>query len=436
MSEAAPQPSRVRAILAAFGKPSAATMFFLGFGSGLPFLLVGGTVSTWLRDAGLKLSVIGLISYAGFFYTLKFLWSPLLDRFTAPITGRLGRRRGWLVLSQLVIAVSLGLMGLVGPSPQSQAMFVALIALTALGGSTQDTVVDAYRIEIAPVEQQGALAATYTLGYRLALLASGAGALYLAEYWSWRGAYGVMAALMLVPLGATLLAREPEVAVVHARSLAQTFTGPFLEFFRRNGLWLALGLLAFVGLYQLPDQVLGVIANPFYRDTGFSKAEIATVSKIFGVWVGIAGAFLGGAVVSAWGVKKPLIPAAIAVAASNLLFITMSVFPGERWAFVLTIAGDNLSQGFGGTVLVAFMSSLASARYTATQYALMSSLANLPGRFIGGLSGFVVESTSYTTFFVFSTFSVLPTLLVLAWLWGRLEEAAPPEAAAAPGRST
>jgi PAT family beta-lactamase induction signal transducer AmpG len=179
-----------------------------------------------------------------------------------------------------------------------------------------------------------------------------------------------------------------------------------------------------------------VIANPFYRDTGFSKAEIATVSKIFGVWVGIAGAFLGGAVVSAWGVKKPLIPAAIAVAASNLLFINMSVFPGERWAFVLTIAGDNLSQGFGGTVLVAFMSSLASARYTATQYALMSSLANLPGRFIGGLSGFVVESTSYTTFFVFSTFSVLPTLLVLAWLWGRLEEAAPPEAAAAPGRST
>lgn len=412
--------SRWRAVAAAFGKPSAATMFFLGFGSGLPFLLVGGTVSTWLRDAGIKLSAIGLISYAGIFYTLKFVWAPLLDRFAAPVAGRLGRRRGWLVLSQLVVGASLGLMGLVGPSPESQAVFVALIGLTALGGATQDTVVDAYRIEIAPAAEQGALAATYTLGYRLALLSSGAGVLFLAQYWSWQGAYGVMAAAMLLPLGATLLAREPSVEVAHARTLAETFTGPFLEFFKRNGLLLGLMLLAFVGLYKLPDQVLGVIAGPFYLDTGFTKAEIAAVSKIFGVWVGIAGAFVGGVVVAAWGVRAPLIPAAIAVAVSNLLFITMSVFPGERWAFVLTIAGDNLSQGFAGTVLVAFMSSLASARYTATQYALMSSLANLPGRLIGGLSGFIVESWGYTAFFVSSTVSVLPTLLVLAWLWARL----------------
>lgn len=416
-------------MLQAFGKPSAATMFFLGFGSGLPFLLVGGTVSTWLRDSGEKLSTIGLISYAGIFYTLKFFWAPLLDRFPAPLVGRLGRRRGWLLLSQVVVATSLLLMALVGPAPENQVLFVALIGLTALGGATQDTVVDAYRIEIAPPEHQGALAATYTLGYRLALISSGAGALLVAEYGSWRGAYEAMATLMALPLLGTLLGKEPAVEVVHARTLAETFTGPFLEFFRRSGWLLGLGLLAFVGLYKLPDQVLGVIAMPFYRDTGFSKAEIATVSKVFGVWVGIGGAFLGGVVVAAWGVKKPLIPAAIAVAASNLLFITMSVFPGERWAFVLTIAGDNLSQGFGGTVLVAFMSTLVSTRYTATQYALMSSLANLPGRLLGGLSGFMVEATSYTAFFISSTFSVLPTLLVLAWLWNRFKATAPAEPA-------
>jgi len=419
---------RWRAAIAAFSTPSAATMFFLGFGSGLPFLLVGYSVATWLREEGTELRYIGLISYAGLFYTLKFFWAPLLDRFPAPLAGRLGRRRGWLLLSQLGVAIALALMAITGPQA-GLSLFVPLIGLAALAGATQDTVVDAYRIEIAPVEQQGALAATYTLAYRLAVLASGAGVLYLAEYASWRIAYLLMAVLMLAPVVATLLAREPQVQVDRSRTLTSSFTGPFLEFFRRNGWVLALALLAFVGLYKLPDQMLGVITGPFYLDSGFSKAEIATFSKLYGVWVGIAGAFLGGITVAAWGIRIPLVIAAVTVSLSNLLFILMSMHPGESWTFVLAISGDNLAQGYAGVTLVTFMSGLAHKHYTATQYALLSSLANLPGKLIGGFSGFMVEAWGYTGFFGFSTISILPTLVVLWWLWRRVKEPAPAAAA-------
>lgn len=410
-----------RAVAAAFATPSALTLLFLGFGSGLPFLLVGFTLSTWLRRAGFDLGLIGLASYAGLFYTFKFLWAPLLDRFSAPLLGRLGRRRGWLLLAQFGLMAALGGMASAGPQLHFGG-FIALAALAAFAGATQDIMVDAYRIEIAPLSAQGALAATYTLGYRLGLLAGGAGALYLARFAGWPVAYLVMASLVLPAVLATVLSPEPPspaqepvpVALLHS------FTGPFSEFFGRNGPALALALLAFVGLYKLPDQMLGVIAGPFYLDSGFDEAGIATVSKLYGVWVGIAGAFLGGVVVAAWGLRRSLVVAALAVALSNLLFVLMSIQPGALWTFVLAISGDNLAQGFAGPVLVAFMSGLADRHYTATQYALLSSLANLPGKLIGGLSGYIVEASSYTAFFVFSTVSVAPTLLLLAWLWGRL----------------
>jgi MFS transporter, PAT family, beta-lactamase induction signal transducer AmpG len=415
-----------RRIARAFGTPSAATMLVLGFGCGLPFLLVGYTLSIWLREAQFALGAIGLISYATLFYVFKFLWAPLLDRWRLPWFARLGRRRGWLLAAQLVLAAALAGIALLGPLAPLP-LFVALVALAAFAGATQDTVVDAYRIEIAPLEAQGALAATYTLGYRLALLTSGAGALFLADYLGWTVAYLTMAALVLVPIAATLLGREPDPQRARpGETLSQSFVGPFREFFARNGVLLALVLLAFVGLFKLPDQMLGVIAGPFYVDTGFDKSQIAAVSKIYGVWMGIAGAFLGGIAVAAWGVRAPLIVAAVAVGVSNLLFLVMALHPGELWAFVLTISGDNLAQGFGGTVLVAFMSGLANRAYTATQYALLSSLANLPGKLIGGVSGYMAEAWSYSGFFIFSTLSVVPTLLLLAWLWRRLERSAAP----------
>ncbi|MGH9379531.1 MAG: AmpG family muropeptide MFS transporter [Thermoanaerobaculia bacterium] len=416
------RPRGWRGVITAFSTPSALTLLFLGFGSGLPFLLVGYTLSIWLRESGWALGPIGLVSYISFFYVLKFLWAPLLDARRLPLFSRLGRRRGWLFASQLVLVGGLSAMAITGPSV-SVPLFLALVGLTALAGATQDTMVDAYRIEIAPIEAQGALAATYVLGYRLGLIAGGALALYIAEYASWRAGYLTMAALAILPAIVTLVAAEPaasERVEAEARpGFVEAYVQPFIEFFRRNRWALAVALLAFVGLFKLPDQML-TIAGPFYLDSGFDKSDIATVSKLYGVWIGIAGAFLGGIAVAALGVRVPLVIAAFAIALSNLLFILMSLYPGELWTFVLTISGDNFAQGFGGPVLVAFMSGLTDKHYTATQYALLSSLANLPGKFIGGLSGYIIEAWSYTGFFIFSTLSILPTLLVLAWLWSRI----------------
>lgn len=422
MSDVA-SPRGWRRIAQAFGTPSALTLCVLGFGCGLPFLLVGFTLSTWLRREGIELGVIGLVSYAGLFYTFKFLWAPLLDRYRAPLFSRLGRRRGWLLLSQLVLALSLAAMALAGPT-MSLPLFVALLALAAFAGSTQDTLVDAYRIEIAPLSAQAALAATYTLGYRIAVYASGAGALYVAAFAGWTAAYLAMAGLMLLPALTTLLAREPDAATDGEadRGIGAAFLRPFLEFFRRNGLVLALVLLAFVGLYKMPDQMLGVIAGPFYLDTGFDEADIASVSKTFGIVMALVGAFLGGVAAAGIGLRWSLVIAAVVVGASNLAFLLMSLHPGELWTFVAAITADNTSQGFAGTVLIAFMSSLVNKHYSATQYALLSSLANLPGKLVGGLSGFIVEDWGfgYTGFFVISTLSVVPTLLLLAWLWPRI----------------
>lgn len=424
--EAKPDYKGWAGIKRAFATPSALTMLFLGFGCGLPFLLVGATLSTWLRDTGVELSAIGLISYASFFYVLKFLWAPLIDRYPLPF---LGRRKGWLAVSQLLLLTALLAMAMQDPMV-SMMTLVVLVGVASFAGATQDIVVDAYRIEIAPLEAQAALAATYTLGYRLALMASGAMALYVAELSGWKTAYLIMAGLMFLPLLAGLLSREPTVQaalVIREINIGEAFIKPFQDFFMRNGWVLALALLAFVGLFKLPDQMIGVLAGPFYLDSGFTKADIATVSKLYGIWIGIAGAFLGGFCVAAFNIRRMLVIAAIAVAVSNLAFLLMAMNPSENWAFFAAISADNLSQGFAGTVLVAFMSGLTNRNFTATQYALLVSLANLPGKFIGGVSGYIVEATSYQTFFIFSSVSVVPTLLLLAWLWRKLEKSIDPE---------
>ncbi len=409
-----------RGIQRAFATPSALTMLFLGFGSGLPFLLVGYTLSTWLRDTGVALGAIGLVSYASFFYVLKFLWAPLIDRYPLPF---LGRRKGWLITSQIILIAALASMAIVGPN-SSLMIFALLAGLTAFAGATQDIAVDAYRIEIASPESQAALAATYILGYRFGLIISGAVALYLAELFGWTNAYLVMAGCILLPLTAVFLSKEPnpENALgVREIRIQDAFIKPFQEFFSRNGILLALALLAFVGLFKLPDQMIGVLAGPFYLDSGFTKSDIATVAKLYGVWIGIAGAFFGGFCVAAFNIKPVLVVAALGVSLSNLAFVLMAIHPAEQWAFYAAISADNLSQGFAGVVLVAFMSSLTNRNFTATQYALLASLANLPGKFIGGVSGYIVEATNYQTFFVLSTFSVIPTLLLLAWLWKKIE---------------
>ncbi len=409
----------------AFATPAAFTMLLLGFGSGLPFLLIASaTLSTRLRDVGLDLGSIGLISLASFFYLLKFLWAPLVDRYAFPLTAFLGRRRSWLLVAQVGVAAGLFALAFTRPELGAGAL-VGWVLFASFAGATQDSVVDAYRIEIAPAEAQAALAATYTLGYRIGLILAGAGALYIAEFSGWKNAYLAMTALMLLPILATLFSREPvaPVASVTRRiDFIGAFWQPFVSFFQANGLKLGVVLLLFVGLFKFPDQVIGVMAGPFYLDSGYSKADIATVSKLYGIWTGIAGAFLGGVCVAAFGFRWMLAIAAVAVACSNIAFLLMAQHPSEIWAFYAAITADNLSQGFAGTVLVAFMSSLTNRNFTATQYALLVSLANLPGKFVGGISGYVVEATSYSAFFLMSALTVIPTLLLLAWLWKHIRE--------------
>lgn len=425
---AAPSYKGWSGIRRAFGTPAALTMAVLGFGSGLPFLLIASqTLSTRLRDVGLDLGSIGLISLASFFYLLKFAWAPLLDRYAFPLTAFLGRRRSWLLVSQVTVMV--GLFALAYTTPEhGVAGLVLWVLIASFAGATQDAVVDAYRIEIAPAPAQAALAATYVLGYRIGLILAGAGALYLADFRGWTSAYLAMASLMLLPIAATLLCREPvapEATVVRRIDFVGAFWQPFTSFFSSNGLALGLVLLLFVGFFKFPDQVIGVMAGPFYLDSGFTKSDIATVSKLYGVWMGIAGAFLGGVAVAAFGLRRMLFLAAIGVALSNLAFLLMAQNPSQIWAFYTAISADNLFQGFAGVVLVAFMSSLTDRNFTATQYALLVSLANLPGKFAGGVSGFLVEATSYSTFFLLSALTVIPTLGLLAWLWRRIKEAPP-----------
>lgn len=407
----------------AFAQPSALTMFFFGFTSGLPFLLVGGTVSAWLKESGVSLETIGLISYATLTYSFKFLWSPATDRLRLPLLGRLGQRRSWLLAAQALLLTSL--LGMALFTPQTLGLFIGLIFLAAFAGATQDVVVDAYRIEIAPQEAQGALAATYTLGYRLALLASGALALILADHINWSQVYQLMALLVFVLMGVTLLSREPMHKPVAGLSVAEAIRdgviGPFTDFFQRYRGLVGVALLLFIGLFKISDQMLGVIALPFYLDAGFSKTQIGAVSKIFGVWIGIAGAFIGGASVVRFGIERTLLAGILIGGVSNLLYLLLAIYPGNLTIFTLVISGENLAGGFLGTAAVAWLSALVNRRYTATQYALFSSLVTLPGKLIGGLSGFMVTAMSYTGFFIFSTVAVLPALLLFFWLRPRVQ---------------
>lgn len=412
----------------AFAQPAAFTLLAFGFASGLPFLLVGGTLSVWLRDSGVGLEEIGLLSLVGLAYSLKFLWAPLMDRLRLPLLGRLGQRRSWLLAAQAVIALALVGMALITPATQL-AVFVLITVVAAFAGATQDVVVDAYRIEIAPAPVQGALAATYMLGYRLALLVSGAFALVLADHLPWTSVYLVMAALMVLTMLLTLLAREPSPAAPSAERpniapvarLAEGVIGPFRDFFARFPAAVGVALLLFIGLIKVPDQLLGVMALPFYLDSGFSKTEIAAVSKVFGVWMGIGGAFLGGVVVVRLGVTRALLIAVILGALSNLLYLALALRPGELTLFTAVIAGENAAGGFLGAAAVAWLSALVNQRYTATQYALFSSLVTLPGKLLGGLSGYLVAGVGYAAFFVLTTLAMLPALALWLWLRRRVQ---------------
>jgi PAT family beta-lactamase induction signal transducer AmpG len=409
----------------AFTQPAAWTMFFLGFASGLPFLLVAGTLAYWLKENNIELKEITIIASAGMTYALKFLWAPLLDHWRLPGFQRLGQRRGWLLFAQL--AVIGGLVGMALLTPNALAAFVACTLVVAFAGATQDIAVDAYRIEIGPPSVQGALVATYSLGYRIALIVTGAFALFMADHMPWSAVYLVLAGLMLLPVAVTLIAREPE--VIRKRpdnwndAMREAVVEPFRDFFRRYGVQTALLTLAFILLFKIPEQALvGGIMSPFYLSLDFTKTEIGAITKIYGIWMGILGVFLAGLAIARWGVRKPLLASIVLCASCNLLYVWLIDHPGSYSALTLVISAENITLGFLGTAAVAFLSALVNRQHTATQYALLSSMVNLPGKVLGVFAGGIVEATSYGTYFIIATLAVLPATLLFLYLWPRFRD--------------
>lgn len=435
--------------------PKVLALLGLGFSAGMPFLLVFSTLSAWLRDDGVSRTVIGYFSWVGITYSIKFIWAPVIERtHLGWFARRLGHRRSWMLLAQIGIAGGLYLMSFL--SPHEHILWIVLAALlVAFCSATQDITIDAFRIESAGEHRQGALAASYIFGYRLALLVSGAGALFLAEWAGWMLAYQVMALCMLVGIFTVFWVQEPKVDDSSAKLLAArvermlerlhtwgsdptwrrmfTFSrrqrrltawfvvavgGPIYEFFVRNR-WHGAVLLGLIGVYRLSDITMGVMAMPFYLDMGFSKTEIASISKVFGFFMAIAGSALGGVLVARFGLLRPLLLGAIMVAATNLLFAMLSVMQPSEWLLALVISGDNISGGLANVVFIAYLSSLTNRSYTATQYALFSSFMTLPGKIIAGQSGVVVDTYGYFDFFIYAAMLGMPAVLLVIYIMSR-----------------
>ena len=443
-AEPIPQPSptggeTVRVYL----EPASLRMFALGFSAGLPLLLVLGTLSFRLREAGLDRTTIGYLSWVGLAYAFKWCWAPLVDRLPLPFLTRwLGRRRSWLLLSQCLIMASL--VGMALSDPRTGLTMVVWCALAvAFASATQDIALDAFRIESADVRHQGALAATYQTGYRLAMIWAGAGVLWIAaraevapvtavadaapgvlyQQAAWTTAYLVMAASMLVGVVTVLFSREPaRVELPPSKNAAEwlrsALVEPFADFLKRYGKQAVL-ILALIGVYRISDVVMGIMANPFYVDMGYTKDEVAAVTKVFGVIMTLVGAFIGGALSLKLGVMRVLMLGAVLSAASNLLFAWLAGHGHDVTALVLVISADNLSAGVASAAFIAYLSGLTNVSYSATQYALFSSMMLLAPKWLAGYSGAFVDAYDYPTFFTATACLGVPVLL-LVWLASRV----------------
>ncbi len=425
-----------REALRVYLHPRVVGMAFLGFAAGLPLLLVGGTFTAWLRDLGVELAAIGFLSWVGLAHSIKIVWAPIVDRLSIPwLTAVLGRRRAWILLAQVLIALCL--LGIAFTDPLRHLWLVAVWAVVAaFASATQDIAVDAYRVEAVSRRRQGAMAATYVTGYRVALLAAGAGALHIAAVGNWSLAYGAMALLMGVGIVTTLIIREPEVRVSMGtrqleqrvldylaatshrglrRDLGAWFIGavicPFADFFRRYGL-AALAVLAFIATFRISDIFMGVMANPFYLDLGFSMREIANVAAAFGLAMTLTGAAVGGALVARYGIAPMLVITAVMAPLTNLTFSWLAVLGPEIHGLVLAIVADNITGGMAIAVFIAYLSSLTNTAYTATQYALFSSVMTLPGQFLGGFTGVVASQLGWFWFFIGSAVIGIPAILL------------------------
>lgn len=429
-----------RSAFAVYLQPAVLSIVLLGFASGLPYVIVFSTLSAWLTEAGIERSVIGFFSWIGMTYSIKVFWSMIVDRLQLPLLHRLlGKRRSWMLLAQL--GVTLGLIGMSFSNPQTQLEQIALLAIwMSFCSATQDVAIDAYRIEVMSAEYQGAMAAAYVAGYRVSLLVGAAGCLYIAEYTSWGTAYLSMAGAMLIGIITILVIKEPDHQANQSADLLENkierFLGvekhatfwqrlvagfsdivlsPFVEFFHRNGT-MGLLILLLIGMYKMSDITLNVMAIPFYLDIGFTKIEIAQVTKVLGFVMAISGAAIGGVLVARFGILRPLLLGSVAAALTNLLYALLAMStPSLLWLATI-VSVDNFCAGLATSVLIAYLSSLTSTAYTATQYALFSSLMTLPAQMVGGLSGVVVENYGYAPFFICTTAIGLPAMILVLLL--------------------
>jgi len=428
-----------REVISIYRNPRVIAMAFLGFSGGLPFLLVFSTLSAWLREAEVSRSTIGFFAWVGITYSIKVFWAPVVDRLRLPVIGALGRRRSWILVAQ--VGIALGLLGMSMIGAQDLLLLSVFAVLVAFSSATQDIAIDAYRIEAVADRYQGAMSAAYIFGYRVALLVAGAGAFYLAEYLGWTLAYQVMAGLMLIGIITVLFIREPAASgmveqiaddqIVRAYLAKRGYLPlrvqgtltwflsavvfPFVDFFKRNGRF-GLVVLLFIAVFRLSDIAMGIMANPFYLDMGYSKTDIANVAKVFGFFMTIAGSALCGVLVVKWGILRPLLMGAVAVAVTNLLFALLSTLEPSLTGLAIVISADNISGGFAATAFIAYLSSLTNRAYTATQYALFSSLMTLPGKFISGFSGVIVDGWGYLPFFIFASVIGIPAILLVILL--------------------
>ena len=496
--------------------PSAIVMLFLGFSAGIPILLIFSSLSLWLGEAGLKKSAVTYFSWAALGYSFKFVWAPLIDKLPVPLlTTWLGRRRAWLLLSQFAVIGSILWMALTDPAAGDSALTVMAFAAVALGFSsaTQDIVIDAYRIESAPTEEQAMTSSTYIAGYRIGMIVAGAGALYLATYFgstkeaysytAWMYTYAAMAAVMLIGVATTFIIREPDiyradaspyqasdylrfllvffvgvvafiatfklssnivsnikdnltevfnnkhlagfivatirlavaaavawlvamvlvrVGVGNRQMITESYVDPVRDFFQRYGMGLALLLLALIGLYRVSDIVMGVIANVFYQEVGYTKVQIANVSKFFGLIMTIAGGLLGGFLAVRFGVMRILFLGAVLSAVTNLLFIALAESSASIAMLILVIGADNLSAGLASAAFIAFLSALTNVSFTAVQYAIFSSLMTLIPKILGGYSGSIAESIGYAKFFTMTALLTLPVLVLIFVMRNRFND--------------
>jgi PAT family beta-lactamase induction signal transducer AmpG len=396
------------------------TIGSLGFSSGLPYILIFSTLGVWLADIGIDLSLIGFFAWIVLTYSLKFLWAPLVDNFSVPLLNRLGYRKSWILLSQISIATCLLLLSIVNPLDSLQ-VFALIAFLVAFLGSIQDIAIDAFRIELADLNQQGNLAASYQFGYRMAILISSSFALIFASDYGWTLTYQVMSLLMLIGIIGVLICPEEVNVNLKRVTLQNSIVEPLKDFVTRFGLYFASFLLMIIATYRLTDIVMGPMASPFYLEKGYTLKEIGYIVKVVAVIASIVGFFLGGLLVKRLGVKVTLIIGAFLVLMTNLSFSLIAILEKDLYLLGWVVGADSLAAGVVGTANITFLTSLVSKKYTAVQYALLTSFMMLPGKLFSGFSGMLAnffkyefgEENGWMAFFIFTSFLTLPSLLLL-----------------------